>query len=167
MKAPVDSSANWGELRFAIELRDGPEGCPGLLSGTLLTYGEVSPSHREVFAPGALSWPKAGIVLNRQHNRGLPIMRVVPQQDGNRVLLNAPLPDTVAGRDAAQEVRDGLFRGLSVEFHAVRDVRRAGLRHVLEAVLRGAGLVTDPSYTGSLVTVRSAGQVDRQLAAWL
>ena len=156
------------ELRFAIELRDGPEGSPGLLSGTLLTYGEVSPSHRELFEPGALSWPDAGIVLNRQHNRGIPIMRVVPQLDGNRVLLNAPLPDTLAGRDAAQEVRDGLFRGLSVEFNALRDSYRNGLRHVQKAVLRGAGLVTDPSYTGSLVSVRSADTIIRRnLAAWL
>jgi len=154
------------ELRFAIELRDGPEGSPGLLSGTLLTYGEISPSHRELFEPGALSWPDAGIVLNRQHNRGIPIMRVMPQLDGNRVVLNAPLPDTLAGRDAAQEVRDGLFRGLSVEFNALRDMYRNGVRHVQKAVLRGAGLVTDPSYTGSLVSVRTSRRT-RNLSAWL
>jgi len=154
------------ELRFAIELRDGPEGSPGLLSGTLLTYGEISPSHRELFEPGALSWPDAGIVLNRQHNRGIPIMRVMPQLDGNRVVLNAPLPDTLAGRDAAQEVRDGLFRGLSVEFNALRDMYRNGVRHVQKAVLRGAGLVTDPSYTGSLVSVRASRRT-RNLSAWL
>lgn len=152
------------ELRCALELRDA-EGSPGLLSGVLLTYGEVSPSHRELFEPGALSWPADGIVLNRSHNATVPIMRVMPRVQGDEVRIDALLPDTAAGRDAAQEVRDGLFRGLSVEFKATRAFYHGGLRRIQAAQLRGAGLVSDPSYTGSTVSVRARRR--DSLLAWL
>ena len=33
-----------------------------------MTYGERAKDRAETFAPGALHWPDAGIVLNEQHN---------------------------------------------------------------------------------------------------
>ena len=144
------------EIRsVAIEFReDTTRQSPGRLVGTVLTYGERASDRAEVFEPGALTWPAEGIVLNRQHARTAPIMRVVPELRGQAVVVDAPLPDTQAARDAAREVREGLFRGLSVEFRAVRQAYRNGVRYIQEAGLWAVGLVDTPSYTGSTAEVR-------------
>ena len=90
------------EIRCALEIReDQSRLSPGRIVGTLLTYGERASDRPEVFEAGALSWPENGIVLNRQHQRGSPIMRVVPIVRGSEVVLDAALPDTQAGRDTA------------------------------------------------------------------
>ena len=78
-------------------------------------------------------------------------------------MIDATLPDTSAGRDAAREIRDGLFRGLSVEFRATAQSYATGVRRIRAALLNGAGLVDDPSYAGSRVEVR--GKRGRRL--WL
>ena len=110
-----------------------------------MVYGERAQDRPEVFEGGALKWD-GGVVLNRQHNRAAPIMRFEPRQDGDRVVIDAALPDTAAGRDAAREIRSGLFRGLSVEFKAVREQYRAGVRRIQAALLTGAALVDSPAY---------------------
>ena len=73
---------------------------------------------------------------------------------GRELVIDQPLPDTMAGRDAAAEIRSGLFRGLSVEFQAKRQSIVWGVRRIREAVLGAAGLVDDPSYSGSTVELR-------------
>ena len=143
------------ELRCAVELRaDDTQAGPGRLTGTLLRYGERAGDRAEVFEPGSLSWPAGGIVLNRQHQRGAPIARVVPEVRDGAVVVDVALPETAAGRDAAAEVRAGLFRGLSVEFRAVLQDYRGGVRRIKRGILTGAGLVDTPSFTGSTVEVR-------------
>ena len=143
------------EIRCAVELRaDETRQSPGRLSGTLLTYGERATDRAEMFEAGALRWPDNGVVLRRQHQRGAPIMRVVPEVRGNQVVLDVPLPDTAAGRDAAAEIRAGLFSGLSVEFRATAQKYTAGVRRITGALLSGAGLVDEPSYPGSTAEVR-------------
>lgn len=132
---------------------------PGRLVGTLMSYGQpAGDGRRERFAPGSLEWPADGVVLRRQHVAGAPIMRVVPEVRGDAIVIDAPLPDTAAGRDAAAEVRDGLMTGLSVEFLPRRQRYTAGVREITSALLTGAGLVTKPSYLGSRVEIR--GRVD-------
>ncbi|MCY3845692.1 MAG: HK97 family phage prohead protease [Acidobacteria bacterium] len=152
------------ELRCAIEYRaDDERRGPGRLRGVLLTYGEPRADRREVFRAGALEWPDDGIVLRRQHSRFEPVARVLPEVRGAQVVLDVALPDTRAGRDAAAEVRGGLFRGLSVEFNAQDEGRTAGgLREIRRALLVGAGLVDSPAYTGSTVEVRG-----RRRRIWL
>ena len=127
---------------------------PGRLSGTLLTYGERASDRPELFEAGALRWPDNGVLLRRQHQRGAPIMRIVPEVRGAAVMLDAALPDTAAGRDAAAEIRGGLLGGLSVEFRATAQTYLGGLRRITGALLTGAGLVDTPSYGGSRVEVR-------------
>ena len=144
------------EIRFAVEVReDTTRQSPGRLVGTILTYGERASDRAEVFESGALSWPSDGIIINRQHRRDAPIMRVVPEVRGNAVGVDAPLPDTSAGRDAAREIRGGLFKGLSVEFRAIRQAYRGGVRFIQEAALAAAGLVDQPSYAGSTAELRN------------
>ena len=143
------------ELRCSIELReDSSRTSPGRLVGTLLKYGERAADRPEVFEAGALSWPDNGVTLRRQHQRGAPIMRALPEVRGGQVVIDQPLPDTQAGRDAAVEIRAGLFSGLSVEMRVTKDRHVGGVRRIDHALLTGAGLVDTPSYRGSRVEVR-------------
>ncbi len=155
---------NTTEIRFAIEIReDSTRTSPGRLTGTILNYNERASDRPEMFSSGALSWPTDGIIINRQHRRDTPIMRAIPEIRGNAVVIDTPLPDTVAGRDAATEIRSGLLRGLSVEFRALKQRYENGVRVIQEAVLSAAGLVDSPSYAGSTAEVRKR----RRRRVWL
>ena len=149
------------EIRCKVELRadgaDDTRQSPGRIVGTLIEYETRASDRPEVFADGALRWDDGGVILNEQHNRAAPILRFTPTVEGRSVLLDAPLPDTQRGRDAATMIRDGTMRGLSVEFRATEEGRRAGMREVRSATLLGAALVDDPSYKGSL-EVRERGK---------
>ena len=141
----------------AIEIRlesDPERSGPGVLSGTLLTYGELAGDRPERFAAGALHWPDSGVMLREQHNRQAPIVRFTPKVEGAEVRVAVTLPDTQRGRDAAVMVRNGTFRGLSVEFHSEQEGLVGGVREIRRALLVGVGLVDDPSYKGSAVSVR-------------
>lgn len=157
------------EIRYScrLELReDASMRGPGRLSGTLLRYNEQAADRPELFESGALTWPSAGVVLRRQHSRHRPITRVVPEERDGAVVIDHPLPDTEAGRDAAREIRAGLFSGLSVEFVAKRERHAGGLRRIAKAELVGAGLVDSPSYPSS--TVEARHKTDRMEACtWL
>ena len=119
---------------------------PGRIVGRILTYGERATDRAELFERGALTWPADGVVLNRQHERGAPIMRVLPTLVGDELRIDQILPDTVAGRDAATEIRSGLLRGLSVSFQAARQVFASGVRRIQSATMTAVGLVDEPSY---------------------
>ena len=113
------------------------------------------PTGPRVFKAGALHWPESGVVLREQHNRQAPIVRFVPKVEVRRFGRPFPLPDTTQrGRDAALLVRNGTLRGLSVEFIAEKESHVSGVREITRALLTGAGLVDDPSYSGASVSVR-------------
>ena len=150
------------EIRCAVELReDDTRQSPGRLTGTLLTYGERADHLPEIFERGAFDLDairaNGGIVINRQHTRGAPIVRVVPELQGDKLVIDVALPDTQAGRDAAVEVRSGLMRGLSVEFQPIQARRVSGIRRISKALLMAGGLVDDAAYLGSTVEVREGG----------
>ena len=153
------------EIRCAIELRaDETRQSPGRIVGTLITYEQRANDRAEVFASGALRWEERGVVLNEQHNRQAPIMRFVPTIEGREVRIDAPLPDTQRGRDAATMIRNGTMTGLSVEFRAIDEGRREGMREVRSAKLLGAAIVDSSSYAGRL-EVRERTRRKRRL--WL
>ena len=141
------------------------------LSGTVMVYGDVSPSHRERFEPRALQLA-ATVTLNLMHN---PLEAVAWAPDGGLAfehdetelrMVVADVPPIPAGNAALAMVRDGLAKGLSVEFRAERDRREAGVRIVEAAVLSGIGLVRSPSYKQSQVEARRAAGKGR-LPRWL
>ena len=150
-----------------VELHASDRG-PGVLRGTLVTFGEVTrDSRRHVFMPGSLEWDRAdGIELNRQHDGGAPIDRIRPAVDADRIVVDHALPDTRAGRDAAQEVRRGLMRGLSVEVEVHADRRVDGRREIDRATVHGVGLVTRPAFESAQVTVHER-QRARRRRLWL
>ena len=141
----------------AVEIRiekDAERRGPGVLSGVLLTYGERASDRQETFIQGALHWPEGGVVLREQHNRQAPITRFVPEVKGDQVRVSIPLPDTARARDAAVLIRNGTFKGLSVEFVSEAEGVSNGVREIRRASLMGVGLVDSPSYKGSGVSVR-------------
>ena len=159
------------EIRCKVELReDATLASPGRLTGTLLTYGERASDRPELFERGAFDMAaitaSGGIVINRQHTRGAPIMRVTPELRGDALVIDQPLPDTQAGRDAAVEIRSGLMRGLSVEFKALKARMVNGVRRIASATLVAGGLVDDASYAGSTVEVRDKGRSEPYLRPW-
>ena len=155
------------EIRCAVECReDETRRGPGRLVGRLLTYGERAIDRAELFERGALTWPADGVVLNRQHARGAPIMRVMPTLVGDELRIDQALPDTVAGRDAATEIRAGLMRGLSVSFQAQRQAFAGGVRRIQSAAMTAIAVVDDPSYDAP-VEVRARGHERRHRRAWL
>ena len=97
------------------------------------------------------------MILNEQHNRQAPIMRFTPEIDGKEVRIDAALPDTQRGRDAATMIKDGTMTGLSIEFRSELEGRAAGVREIRRAHLAAAALVDSPSY-GTSVEVRGKGQ---------
>ena len=157
------------EIRCSIEVRE-DEGRlgPGRIVSVLMKYGERSVDRPELFETGSLKWPDEGIVLNRQHQRRSPILRFVPVVSGNEVRIDQQLPDTQAGRDAAEEVRSGLFRGLSVEFKSLKESVSGGIRRISSAMLGGVGLVDSASYrTAVEVRAKGSGNRPNEETLWL
>ena len=140
------------EVRFT---EDETKATPGRLVGTLLTYETRASDRRELFKRGAIHWPESGLVVNDMHDRRAPILRAVPILDGDTLRIDAEIPDTQRGRDAATNLRMGVQTGLSLEFYAEKETRRGGIREILRAFCPRAALVDTPSYADSLVEVRA------------
>ena len=150
-------------LIVPVEIRqDESRQSPGLLSGVLLTYETRAQDRAEMFSQDAMRWPKLGFNINAQHNRAAPVVRVIPFVEGRELRVLAALPNTAAGRDAAENIREGVYTGLSVEFAAEVETREAGYRRIKRAFLGGAALVDSPSYGDSLVEVRA----EMSVPAW-
>ncbi len=141
------------ELRQGVELRaDGRT-----LTGAAIRYGDVSPSHRERFAPGSLVVsPDLAPTLGHRTGRVLAYgddVRVEDRQDA--LIVEAHLPRTKTADRALDGVQSGRYRGWSVEFVARRESRDAsGVRVIEAADLPGLALVDHPSYPGSGVEAR-------------
>ena len=131
-----------------------------------MPYDTEARDRREVFEPGSLTWDPDGVILHRQHARSQPIMRVLPVADGKELRIDQPLPETQAGREAALEIRQGLFKGLSVEFRAVKQTIVLGVRRISKAVLTGAGLVDSPAHEAATVEARAKAERDLEWERW-
>ena len=129
------------------------------LSGTVLAYGDTSPSHRERFEPGSIRMANA-IPLNLRHDTERAVAWYpgggLRLDDGSDALrMTAELPPLPAADRALDEVRAGKLAGLSVEFISNRETRQDGLRIIQDAFLSGIGLVDAPSYQASIVEARA------------
>ena len=155
------------EVRFEV---DESRQSPGRLRGVIISYEKQSGDRKEIVARGAFHWRDGGIVINDQHRRESAIVRATPFLDGDDLMIDTPLPDTQAGRDAATNVKSGVLRGLSVEMSVESEGRRGALREIRRARMVRAGLVDDPSYREARVEVRGRGpywRLDREMLRWL
>ena len=145
------------EKRF-LELRS--EGRS--IVGAALRYGDTArtPGGLERFEAGAFGdVGNADVILNLQHDRTRPLART--QGGGLRLTdsaealqVTATLPETRDANDALALVKSGVLRGLSVEFHAIRERFEEGHRIIKEASLVGIGLVDRPAYPASIAEAR-------------
>ena len=126
-----------------------------------MVYGSVGqgPHGPEVFLPGSFgNVEQASLVLNVQHDRGRPLakspgtMRFV--DTASMLSMVASPPDTAEARDAKLLVQAEILTGLSIEFHAIEQEHRDGLRIIRKAQLTGVGLVDEPAYVTSTVEAR-------------
>ena len=132
------------------------------LVGPAIRYGEISPSHRERFEPGAFA-------LDDGRTRWLDVghdpERVIAYTGGGLELSDGPhalevsatLPRIPAADRALADIQAGRLKGFSVEFHAKGERRESGIRVVERADLVGVALVGHPSYQNSTVEVRARG----------
>ena len=154
--AEVERRAALGEIR--VEGRK--------LTGTVMRYGEVSPSHNERFEPGAIRMADV-VHLDLAHDRERVIAYMpnggLELAGGDDALeLAAELPPIPAADRALEEIRAGKTTGLSVEFRALKESRDGDVRVIEDAILSGVGLVGDPSYGGARVEARA-----RRRRIWL
>ena len=154
--AGVERRAALGEIR--VEGRD--------LSGIVVTYGEISPSHNERFEPGSIRMA-ASVHLDLFHDperaiAWMPGGGLELRDEDGALRLSAIVAPVPAGDRALAEVRDGAIAGLSIEFRAEKESRVEGVRVIEQCVLSGVGLVRSPSYTGSIVENR-----ERARRIWL
>ena len=147
--AEVERRAALGEIR--VEGRK--------LTGVVMRYGEVSPSHKERFAPGSLRMADAvHLDLNHDRERAVawhPGGGLELRDEDGAMILSAELPPIPAADRALDEIRSGKTAGLSVEFRAVKESRSEGVRVIEDAILSGVGLVAQPSYAGSRIEARA------------
>ena len=149
--------------QIEVRLAEDPERRgPGILEGVLLPYETRASDRPELFEAGSMTWPADGVLLREMHRRESPLARFIPEATETEVRVKIQLPDTTAGRDAATNVRAGVLKGLSVEFHAVRETVRAGVRVIQAAVLTGAGLVDFGGLRGR--NGRGSGQRETEAA---
>ncbi len=145
-----------------IECHETAGGSPGRLVGVLLPIGRVAGDRREVFTPGAVSWPHNGMRLLLEH-RGRQAMRFAPEASGAELRIDTELPDTAEGREAAELVRSGQRSALSIEFHAVDEGIVQGVCEVRAAIVDAAALVPSGAYDQARAEVRQR----REVRLWL
>ena len=142
----------------AVELRQRGRA----LSGKIVRYGDVADmgSFREQFAPGAFDGvASADVVLNAMHDRQRPLARSqgggLILADGSQALtMVAVLPETREANDTLELVRAKVLRGLSAEFHPLRERMEGDTRVIERAKLVGVGVVDEPAYPASQVEAR-------------
>ena len=146
-----------------LEIREA-EGSPGLVSGTLVKYGDIAQvrGYKESFAPGAFGdLAKANVFVRFMHQRRRPLGR---NGIGGLTLFDSPtelrfehiLPDTADGRDTAILVRNQTLGGASAEFspgkYDINHRERAVIHR--QATLVGLSLVDIPAYPHSNIEIR-------------
>ena len=144
-------------INVPVEVREAEDG--PRLHGTIIAEGRAaSGGRRELFAPGAVTWPEPGIAIRlAHHGRAEVHARPVRQPNGEiRIAVKA----TPAIAAAVASGKDAM----SVEFFALREHRTAGGgREILRALVDGAALTDDPEYHQTRAEVRRR----RRAQVWL
>ena len=135
-----------------------------VVSGTVVRYGDMADiggAFREEIVSGALAG-NGDVILNIFHDRTRPVARegagltLLPTSE--EFAFRAALPDTIAGNDAVEMVKNRLLTGASVEMRVQRDEWLNGGDHriIRQAVVSGIALVDKPAYPQSSIDLRHA-----------
>ena len=134
--------------------------------GAPMEYGDVAQlaRGRETFAPGAFGDVSAlDVRMNIQHDRKRLIARtggggLTLTDSPERLAITAEMPPIRDADDALTMVRQGILRGLSIEFDPIRESHQGDLRTIEQADLSAIGLVDIPAYKQSIPMVRQDGE---------
>lgn len=138
---------------FKVELRAADAG--EQLHGVMVTEGRAaSGGRREVFAPGSVMWPSAGVAILTEH-RGDPEVYAHPVRGSDgRISLRARATEAIRKAVAAGK------RFMSVEFLAVEErTTKGGVREILRAFVPAVALVAEPEYDTTAAEVRDGKPV--------
>ena len=150
------------KLIYAVELRaSSTDDSPGTLSGLIVPIGRIAADRKEVFTPGSAVFPDGGVKLLLEH-QGREVMAFEPVAGFDGYRIEAALPDSDAGREAAELVQSGKRSSLSVEFEAIEEERVSEVREVRRALISAAALVPAGAYEQARAELRS-----RELQWWL
>ena len=153
------------QFEAKVEIRESA-GSPGRLVGLILPAGRIASDRREVFIGAGVNTPADGIALLPEHRSKNVIMRFDPIRGSDGSLsVDHALPNTDAGRAAAQGVRSGTRASLSVEFHPLDEGHVQGVREVRESLVDAAALVPAGAYSQARAEVRE--RVGRHRRRWL
>ena len=120
------------------------------LHGVIVQEGRAATGGRaEVFAPNSIEWPASGIDILPEHRAESEVKVIPERQDDGRISIRARATDAL--RKAYAEGR----RYLSVEFHALREVRTpGGVREIQKAMVVAAAMVKTPEYSMAVAELR-------------
>ena len=129
-----------------------------------MRYGALArlpDGRQERFLPAAFG-PDVGaqdIILNSMHLRPFPLARTGGgglrlHDSGSLLTMLADLGGTQPGREAHEQVKAGILRGLSIEFTALQERMVGDVREIVRARLDDLGLVDRPAYDESTIEAR-------------
>ena len=102
-----------------VEIRES-EGVPRL-HATILQEGRAAAGGRnELFAPGSVLWPEAGIAIRTEHHGRAEANAMPTRQPGGEIRIAAKATPAIVAAVAAGR------KAMSVEFTALRETRTAG-----------------------------------------
>ena len=108
-----------------------------------------------------MTWPADGVLLREMHEAATPDCSLYSGGDRNRSPRQDPVYRTQRCRQGCGPGRMSwpvCYQGLSVEFKAIRETMRSGVRLIQAAVLTGAGLVDSGAYAAATVEARGKGK---------
>ena len=130
------------------------------LVGVIVQEGRAATGGRaEVFSPNSVQWPADGIDILPEHRAESEVKVIPERQEDGRISIRARATDAL--RQAYAEGR----RYLSVEFHALREVRtQGGVREIQKAMVVSAAMVKNPEYNMAVAELRQqTGQTLRSI----
>ena len=136
--------------RLSVELETRASESGPMLHATILQEGRAATGiRRELFTPGAVTWPANGIGVLLQHH-GEPETRAVPTREPNGEIRIA-----AKATPAVFEAVRGGRRFMSVEFFALEErTTPTGIREVQRALVTGATVTDDPEYDSTAAEIR-------------
>ena len=142
-------------LTIPVELRDADSGAP-TLHGVILTEGRAGRRRRELFAPGAVTWPPEGIAIRTAHLGPSEVTAIPTREPTGEIRIAVPATPAIV-----EAVKSGRNR-MSVEFAPLRETRtESGIREILRAYCDGAALTDSPEYQQTAAELRDAAHPRR------
>ena len=136
-----------------LELREGSTDDSPMLCGLILPVGRIAADRKEVFTPGSATFPSGGVRLLLEH-QGRVVTTFEPVVGTDGYYIEAVLPTSPEGVEAAELVRSGKRSALSVEFRALEAETVSQVREVRAALIEAAALVPAGAYEQARAELR-------------